>query len=70
MSNLKCAVRGAIRPGAICGSVIVGMELCGFKGQCEHQRASSVMRECANAECGWKGGLSGITCGTGAHDVS
>jgi hypothetical protein len=34
----KCAVRGAIRPGAMCGSVIVGGELCGFEGECEHQR--------------------------------
>lgn len=34
----RCAVRGQIRPGAMCGSVIVGMEFCGFKGKCEHQR--------------------------------
>jgi DNA segregation ATPase FtsK/SpoIIIE-like protein len=37
-----CAVRGLIRPGAMCGSVIVGGELCGFKGKCEHQRAACV----------------------------
>ena len=40
----RCAVRGAIRPSAMCGSVIVGMEFCGFKGRCEHQRAAGVSR--------------------------
>jgi hypothetical protein len=38
----KCAVRGVIRPGAMCGAVIVGGELCGFKGKCEHQRPLGV----------------------------
>lgn len=33
-----CAVGGAIRAGAMCGSVIVGGKLCGFAGKCEHQR--------------------------------
>ncbi len=34
----ECAVRGMVRPGAMCSKVIVGQQLCGFAGQCEHQR--------------------------------
>lgn len=34
----KCAVRGMIHPGAMCGSVIVGGQFCGNVGPCEHQR--------------------------------
>ena len=26
------------RPGAICGSVIVGGNLCGYAGECEHKQ--------------------------------
>lgn len=37
----QCAVRGLIRPGAMCSKVIVGGQLCGFKGQCEHQRPAT-----------------------------
>ena len=33
-----CAVDGMIRPGVMCGSVIVGGKLCGHNGQCEHRR--------------------------------
>lgn len=33
----KCAVRGSIRPGAMCSRILVGRELCGFAGECEHQ---------------------------------
>lgn len=34
----RCAVRGMIRPGAMCGRVIVGGELCGAPaGSCRHQ---------------------------------
>lgn len=33
-----CAVGGMIRPGAMCGSVIVGGKLCGHNGPCEHRR--------------------------------
>lgn len=32
-----CAVRGAIRPGAMCSRILVGGELCGFAGECEHK---------------------------------
>lgn len=34
----KCGVHGAIRPGAMCGHVIVGGEHCGFAGECEHKK--------------------------------
>lgn len=33
----QCAVGGMIRPGAMCGSVIVGGRLCGFPGDCPHK---------------------------------
>lgn len=33
----KCAVRGMIQPGAMCGSVIVGGQFCGNAGPCEHK---------------------------------
>ncbi len=36
-----CAVRGMIRPGAICGKIIVGMKYCGYKGECQHKVESS-----------------------------
>lgn len=45
MSEKKqCAVRGLLAapmprmPGAMCGHVIVIGKLCGYAGQCEHQR--------------------------------
>lgn len=40
----QCAVHGLVvaprgrMPGAMCGYVITGGKLCGFSGQCEHQR--------------------------------
>jgi hypothetical protein len=35
----ECAVRGLVRPGAMCARVIVGMKLCGAEpGTCPHQR--------------------------------
>jgi hypothetical protein len=37
-----CAVGGMVRPGAMCSKVIVGGKLCGFTGQCEHQRNAGV----------------------------
>jgi len=33
-----CAVHGMIRPGALCSQVIVGMQYCGYKGECPHKR--------------------------------
>ena len=33
----KCAVRGQLRPLAMCGSVIVGGKYCGYKGSCPHK---------------------------------
>lgn len=33
----RCAVRGMVRPGAVCGKVIVGMEFCGYSGECPHK---------------------------------
>lgn len=34
----KCAVRGELASGAMCASVLVGAERCGYSGECEHQR--------------------------------
>lgn len=44
-----CAVHGMVRPGAMCSKVIVGMKLCGFSGQCEHQRHADPVKQ-AEAE--------------------
>lgn len=33
----RCAVRGMVRPGAMCGAVIVGGEFCGHAGECPHK---------------------------------
>lgn len=44
--QLLCAVRGLVvaprgrAPGAMCGHVITGGNLCRFSGQCWHQRAA------------------------------
>jgi hypothetical protein len=54
-----CAVRGAIRPGAMCGSVIVGMQFCGFAGKCEHQREPS-LRNCASSQVSSADATSGV----------
>jgi hypothetical protein len=32
-----CGVGGMARPGAMCGSVIVGGKLCGHDGECQHK---------------------------------
>jgi hypothetical protein len=32
-----CAVGGMVRPGAMCGAVIVGGKLCGHAGECQHK---------------------------------
>lgn len=37
MEKPKCAVRGGIRRGAMCGSVMVGGVYCGFNGDCQHK---------------------------------
>ena len=37
LNRPRCAVRGIIRPGAMCGSVIVGGKFCGHKGECPHK---------------------------------
>lgn len=39
MNKPKCAVNGMVRPGAMCGSVIVGGKLCGHAGECQHKIA-------------------------------
>ena len=44
-----CAVRGLIRPGAMCGSVIVGGKLCGFDGACPHKVAAQIQNMPAGA---------------------
>lgn len=37
MNKPKCAVKGMVRPGAMCGSVIVGGIYCGYDGNCQHK---------------------------------
>lgn len=38
--TIRCAVRGAIQRGYMCGHVIIGGVFCGFDGECEHQDKS------------------------------
>ena len=33
-----CKVKGMVRPGAVCGFVIVGMKYCGHAGECEYKQ--------------------------------
>lgn len=42
-----CAVRGSIRPGAMCSKVIVGGKFCGYAGECPHKvaRATSLPKD-------------------------
>lgn len=35
--RLRCAVGGMVKPGAMCGAVIVGGKLCGHPGECQHK---------------------------------
>ena len=44
MANMKCAVNGMIRPGAMCGAVIVVNKTCCFDGACEHQRKDVIQQ--------------------------
>ena len=48
MNKPKCAVKGMVRPGAMCGAVIVGGVYCGHDGNCQHKIADllSDEREC------------------------
>ena len=39
MNKPKCAVKGMVRPGAMCVAVIVGGEYCGHEGECSHKVA-------------------------------
>lgn len=32
-----CAVKGLVRPGAMCGAIIVGGKYCGHNGECSHK---------------------------------
>lgn len=41
MNKPKCAVKGMLRPGAMCGHVIVGGVFCGHKGECQHKVQAS-----------------------------
>lgn len=45
MNNPKCAVRGMVSWGAMCGSVIVGGVYCGHKGECPHKVPACVYCE-------------------------
>lgn len=40
-----------VRPGAMCGSVIVGGKHCGFAGECEHKRDAGECPKCG--QNGW-----------------
>ena len=40
MDKPKCAVKGMVRYGAMCGSVIVGGVYCGHEGACQHKQAA------------------------------
>lgn len=33
----RCAVRGLVRRGVLCGAVAVGGEFCGHAGECPHK---------------------------------
>jgi len=37
----KCAVRGMIGRGAMCGQILVGGQGCGYARACEHKQAGS-----------------------------
>lgn len=39
LARPTCSVGGMIRPGAMCGQVIVGGKLCGYSGECQHKSA-------------------------------
>lgn len=39
---IYCAVKGNLLAGKICSKIIVGMEKCGFDGECIHQRIEPV----------------------------
>ena len=38
LKQATCTVGGLLRPGVMCGSVIVGGKLCGHNGECQHKR--------------------------------
>ncbi len=37
MTRPVCALKGMIRPGAMCSQIIVGLKYCGYKGECPHK---------------------------------
>lgn len=43
-----CAVSGMIRPGAMCGKIIVGMKYCGYSGECPHKQGQPAKTEGAS----------------------
>lgn len=38
-----CKVHGMVAPNAMCGSIIVGMKYCGFRGDCEHKSTTEMV---------------------------
>lgn len=40
-TQFRCAVNGLIRPGAMCGRIVVEGNLCGYDGDCKHKRAET-----------------------------
>ena len=45
MNKPKCAVKGMVRPGVMCGAVIVGGIYCGHEGACQHKQPACVYCE-------------------------
>lgn len=41
----KCAVRGLVAPGGMCGKVIVGATYCGHSGECVHKVMPTIVQQ-------------------------
>lgn len=50
MNKPTCKVNGMIQPGAMCGSVIVGLKYCGFTGDCQHKSCAEMIVEKVKAD--------------------
>lgn len=47
--KVACLVKGMPQRGAMCGSVIVGAELCGHDGDCKHQFRTMTLEQFQSA---------------------
>ena len=54
MNKPKCAVKGMVRPGAMCVAVIVGGEYCGHEGECSHKVAPDDPTEMPGDKARWE----------------